>query len=229
MSTLSSIEQARFNMIEQQIRPWDVLDPQVLELLGRVRREEFAPLAHKALAFADMEIPLRGSPEEALRLGQMMLAPKVEARLLQELSPRPHEKALEVGAGSGHMAALLAGSAQRVVSLEIEPELVRMARENLQRAGIQNAEVREADGAHGLAAEGPFDVILLSGSVAEVPASLLQQLKVGGRLAAIVGSEPVMRATLITRTGDSSFTTAQRWDTVAPRLLRFPEPSRFHF
>ena len=229
MSTLSSIEQARFNMIEQQIRPWDVLDPQVLELLGRVRREDFAPLAHKALAFADMEIPLRGSPEEALRLGQMMLAPKVEARLLQELSPRPHEKALEVGAGSGHMAALLAGSAQRVVSLEIEPELVRMARENLQRAGIQNAEVREADGAHGLAAEGPFDVILLSGSVAEVPASLLQQLKVGGRLAAIVGSEPVMRATLITRTGDSSFTTAQRWDTVAPRLLRFPEPSRFHF
>ena len=229
MSTLSSIEQARFNMIEQQIRPWDVLDPQVLELLGRVRREEFAPLAHKALAFADMEIPLRGSPEEALRLGQMMLAPKVEARLLQELSPRPHEKALEVGAGSGHMAALLARSAQRVVSLEIEPELVRMARENLQRAGIQNAEVREADGAHGLAAEGPFDVILLSGSVAEVPASLLQQLKVGGRLAAIVGSEPVMRATLITRTGDSSFTTAQRWDTVAPRLLRFPEPSRFHF
>ncbi len=229
MSTLSSLEQARFNMIEQQIRPWDVLDPQVLELLGQLRREEFTPLAHKALAFADMEIPLRGSTEEALRLGQVMLAPKVEARLLQELSPRPHEKALEIGAGSGYMAALLAGRAQRVVSLEIEPELARFARENLQRAGVTNAEVREADGSQGLAAEGPFDVILLSGSVAEVPAPLLQQLKVGGRLAAIVGHEPVMRATLITRTGESSFTTAQRWDTVAPRLLRFPEPSRFHF
>ncbi len=229
MSTLSPLEQARFNMIEQQIRPWDVLDPQVLELLGSMRREDFVPLAHKALAFVDMAIPLRGTTEDALRLGQVMLEPKVEGRLLQEVSPRPHEKVLEVGAGSGYMAALLAGMAQRVITLEIEPDLVRMARENLQRAGVHNAEVREANGAHGLAAEGPFDAIVLSGSVAEVPAPLLQQLKVGGRLAAIVGNDPVMRATLITRTGDTTFTTAQRWDTVAARLLHFPEPSRFHF
>jgi protein-L-isoaspartate(D-aspartate) O-methyltransferase len=228
MSTPST-DQLRFNMIEQQIRPWDVLDPRVLELLATVRREEFVPPAHRALAFVDMEVPLRGHPDEAVRLGQIMLAPKVEARLLQEVSPRPHEKVLEVGAGSGHMAALLAGLAQRVITLEIEPELARMARDNLQRAGVRNAEVREADGARGLAAEGPFDVIVLSGSVAEVPSELLQQLKVGGRLAAIVGAEPMMRGTLITRTGEGSFTTAQRWDTVAPRLLHFPAPSRFQF
>ncbi|MBA2964500.1 MULTISPECIES: protein-L-isoaspartate O-methyltransferase family protein [Ramlibacter] len=228
MSTPST-DQLRFNMIEQQIRPWDVLDPRVLELLATIRREEFVPPAHRALAFVDMETPLRGHPEEAVRLGQIMLAPKVEARLVQEVSPRPHEKVLEVGAGSGHMAALLAGLAQRVITLEIEPELARMARDNLQRAGVRNAEVREADGARGLAAEGPFDVIVLSGSVAEVPSELLQQLKVGGRLAAIVGAEPMMRGTLITRTGEGSFTTAQRWDTVAPRLLHFPAPSRFQF
>jgi len=124
---------------------------------------------------------------------------------------------------------LLAHCAQRVISVEIEPELVKAARANLQRAGITNAEVREGDGAKGLAAEGPFDVIVLSGSVAEVPANLLAQLKVGGRLAAITGFEPVMRATFITRTGEASYTTAQPWDTMAPRLAHFPEPSKFHF
>jgi protein-L-isoaspartate(D-aspartate) O-methyltransferase len=158
-----------------------------------------------------------------------MLEPKVEARILQDLNLRPHEKVLEVGAGSGYMAALLAKRAQRVVSLELHPELVRMARANLQRAGIANAEVREGDGAAGLAGEGPFDAIVLSGSVAEVPPALLSQLKVGGRLAAIVGFEPVMRATFITRTGDASYTTAQPWDTVAPRLAHFREPSGFRF
>jgi protein-L-isoaspartate(D-aspartate) O-methyltransferase len=104
-----------------------------------------------------------------------------------------------------------------------------MARANLQRAGITNAEVRQADGAKGLPAEGPFDIIVLSGSVAEVPPALLSQLKVGGRLAAIVGFEPVMRATFITRTGETTYTTAQPWDTLAPRLAHFPEPSRFQF
>jgi protein-L-isoaspartate(D-aspartate) O-methyltransferase len=127
------------------------------------------------------------------------------------------------------MAALLASRAQRVISLEIEPQLARMARANLQRAGIGNAEVREADGAKGLAAEGPFDVIVLSGSVAEVPAALLAQLKVGGRLAAIVGQEPVMRATFMRRTGEATWDTSQPWDTLAPRLANFPEPSRFQF
>ncbi|MBI5276641.1 MAG: protein-L-isoaspartate O-methyltransferase [Burkholderiales bacterium] len=222
-------DRARFLMIEQQIRPWDVLDPDVLALLAVVKREDFVPLAHKALAFVDMEIPLGSDSDEALKAGRCMLAPKVEARMLQDVAPQPHEKVLEVGAGSGYMAALLAGRAQRVITLEIDPGLARMARANLQKAGVTNAEVREADGSRGLAAEGPFDVIVLSGSVAEVPQALLGQLKVGGRLAAITGQEPVMRATVITRTGEAAWSTSQPWDTVAPRLANFHEPSRFHF
>ena len=229
MTAPVDIERARFNMIEQQIRPWDVLDLDVLALLQQVRREDFVPLAHRALAFVDMQIPLVGETEEAMRNGWCMLEPKMEARMLQDVAPKGHEKVLEVGAGSGYMAALLASRAQRVVSLEIEPRLARMARENLQKAGIRNVEVREADGAHGLAAEGPFDAIVLSGSVQEVPPALLQQLKVGGRLAAIVGNEPIMRATFITRTGEASWTTDQPWDTLAPRLAHFPEASRFRF
>jgi protein-L-isoaspartate(D-aspartate) O-methyltransferase len=229
MNAPADLERARFNMIEQQIRPWDVLELHILDLLSQVHREDFVPLAHKALAFVDMQIPLAEPSEQAMQRGQCMLEPKVEARILQDLHVKQHEKVLEIGAGSGYMAALLAHVAQRVITLEIDPALVKTARANLQRAGVTNAEVREADGAKGLAAEGPFDVIVLSGSVAEVPPSLLAQLKVGGRLAAITGFEPVMRATFITRTGDASYTTAQPWDTMAPRLAHFPEPSKFHF
>ena len=216
-----NIEQARFNMIEQQIRPWNVLDDDVLHLLAVVKREDFVPLAHKALAFVDMEIPIGH--------GQCMLAPRVEARMLQDADVHKHEKVLEVGAGSGHMAALLAHQAQRVISLEINPDLVRMARANLQKAGIHNAEVRQFDGATGAAAEGPFDLIILSGSVAEVPQSLLAQIKVGGRLLAIVGEEPVMRATRITRSSETEFKTSTLWDTLTPALQNFPVPSHFHF
>ncbi len=229
MNAPANLEQARFKMIEQQIRPWNVLDLSILDLLSVVRREDFAPLAHKALAFVDMKIPLLAPAEDALQHGHCMLEPKVEARMLQDLHVRTQDKVLEIGAGSGYMAALLAHRAQRVITMETSPELARLARENLQRAGIGNVEVREADGAKGLPAEAPFDVIVLSGSVAEVPSALLQQLKIGGRLGAIVGFEPVMRATFITRTGDASFTTDKPWDTVAPRLANFPEPSRFHF
>jgi protein-L-isoaspartate(D-aspartate) O-methyltransferase len=229
MNAPSNLEHARFNMIEQQIRPWDVLDTSVLELLSVVRREDFTPLAHKALAFVDMLIPLKDPADEALQRGQCMLEPKVEARLLQDLHVLPTDKVLEVGTGSGYMAALLAHRAQRVITMEIDGDLARTARANLQKAGITNVEVRETDGSKGLPAEAPFDVIVLSGSVAEVPQALLSQLKVGGRLAAIVGFEPVMRTTIVTRTGEASFETAQPWDTLAPRLAHFPEPSRFHF
>ena len=215
------LEQARFNMIEQQIRPWNVLDLNVLHLLAVVKREDFVPVAHKALAFVDMEVPLP--------CGQIMLAPRVEARLLQDLKVQKHEKVLEVGAGSGYMAALLAHRAQRVISLEIEPKLVEMARANLQKAGVYNAEVRLADGASSVAVEGPFDVIVLSGSVAEIPLAMLAQLKTGGRLAAIVGEEPMMRAHIVTRINASEFATITPWDTVAPRLGGFKEPSRFSF
>ncbi|MDB5778106.1 MAG: protein-L-isoaspartate(D-aspartate) O-methyltransferase [Polaromonas sp.] len=228
-----NFEQARFNMIEQQIRPWEVLDSQVLSLLALVRREDFVPPACKALAFADMQIPL--PPQR--NPGQCMLEPKVEARILQDLAVQKHEKVLEIGTGSGYMAALLAHRAQQVITLEIEPALVETARRNLQKAGIYNAEVRLADGAASLAEavsengalRGPFDAIVLSGSVAEVPPALLDLLKIGGRLSAIVGYEPMMRATLITRVGKESFRTVQAWDTVAPRLLNFREPSKFTF
>jgi len=217
------LNQARFNMIEQQIRPWEVLDPQVLELLAVVHREDFVPMAHQALAFVDMEIPTGSQP------GQVMLAPRVQARLVQDLAVQKTDKVLEIGTGTGFTAALLAHQAAQVLSFEIDADLARQASANLQKAGVTNVKVRHADGSQGAASEGPFDVILLSGSVAEVPRSLLEQLAVGGRLAAIVGEEPMMRATLITRTGQSSFVTTQPWDANAPRLLGFTEPSAFHF
>ena len=224
-----NLELARFNMIEQQIRPWDVLDANVLHLLAVVKREDFVPLAHKALAFVDMEIPLTAPADEALRLGQCMLAPRVEARMLQDLGVQKHEKVLEIGAGSGYMAALLAHRAQRVITLEIDAALAAQARINLQKAGIHNAEVRHADGAKGAPVEGPFDVIVLSGSVTEVPHALLAALKTGGRLATIVGDEPMMRATFVTRLSDTDYRTEQPWDTVAAKLANFPQRSRFTF
>ena len=158
-----------------------------------------------------------------------MLAPKVEARLLQELGVRRHERVLEIGAGSGYMAALLAHRAGQVVSLEKRAVLARMAADNLRRAAVVNAEVRHLDGALGLPSDGPFDAIVLSGSVAEVPPTLLEQLKVGGRLAAVVGELPIMRARLYARAGDEAWSEVDLFDTVAPRLEGFAEPARFRF
>jgi protein-L-isoaspartate(D-aspartate) O-methyltransferase len=214
-------EQARFNMIEQQIRPWDVLDAGVLELLALVKREDFVPAEHKGLAFMDVEVPLHG--------GQCMLAPRVEARLLQELKIARHEKVLEIGTGSGFMAALLGHKAQRVETLEIDPVLAQQASASLRRAGMMNVRVHLQDGSHGLGSEVPFDAIVLSGSVAEVPAELLAQLKVGGRLAAIVGDEPVMTGQLITRKSEHEYETRKLFDTVAPRLIGFAEHPAFAF
>ena len=223
------IAQARYNMIEQQIRPWNVLDADVLDLLAVVRREDFVPPAYRSLAFMDIEVPLLGNDaEEAVRLGHSMLQPRVEARMLQDLEITGTDRVLEIGAGSGYMAALLAYRAERVVSLEIVPELVEMARENLRDANVHNADVRQGDGALGAIPDGPFDVIVLSGSVADVPSNLLALLRDGGRLGAIVGGEPVMRFTLTRRSGDR-FETTTPWDTTAPRLVNFPEPSGFTF
>ena len=216
-----NIEQARFNMIEQQIRTWDVLDPGVLELLAVVKREDFVPAAYRAMAFVDTEVPLPN--------GQSMLAPKVEARLLQELAVQRHEHVLEVGAGSGYMAALLAHKGQHVTTLEIDAELARLASDNLRRAWITNATVLHADASRTVPDDGPFDVIVLSGSVFEVPRALLAQLKPGGRLTAIVGQLPIMRAVLVTRSSESGTSTVELFDTVAPRLVGFGEPSRFVF
>ena len=226
-STAMSFDRARFNMIEQQIRPWDVLDATVLELLDRVKREQFVPAAHHALAYVDMELPLGSGAD------QVMLAPRVQARMVQDLTLKPTDKVLEIGTGSGYTTALLASLSQRVVSLEIDESIARSARENLQKAGIANADVRVADAAANnfasCAAEGPWDAILFSGSIAEVPAGLLALLAPGGRLITVVGQEPMMRATLVTRTGDAQYTTTQPWDTIVPRLRNFSEPSRFAF
>ena len=218
-------EQARFNMIEQQIRPWDVLDQGVLSLLAVVRREDFVPPALQALAFVDTEVPLA----DGGRKGQSMLAPRLEARLLQEAHVQRHERVLEIGGGSGFMAALLAHRAQSVISLEQVPALAAMAAANLRHAGVLNASVREMDGARGLVGEAPFDVIMLSGSVPEVPQVLLDQLKIGGRLLAIVGFEPVMHAMRITRLSATALQSDQLFDTVAPRLTGIHEPSSFVF
>ena len=223
-----NVEQARFNMIEQQIRPWDVLDAHVLELLAIVKREDFVPPAYRALAFADMQIPLTQN-EAGIAAGQVMLEPRIEARLLQDLQVAKPEKVLEIGTGSGFMAALLGHRAQRVLSLEIDNGLAAFAHANLQRAGVLNVEVRVADGATAdLSADGPFDVIALSGSVGQLPERLISLLKPGGRLMALVGDEPIMRATLVQQAPTGALVT-QPWDEKVPRLLNFPEPSRFKF
>ncbi|RZI97290.1 MAG: protein-L-isoaspartate O-methyltransferase [Variovorax sp.] len=221
----ANLAHLRFNMIEQQIRPWDVHDPEVLALLEQIRREDYVPQAHRALAFFDMELPLGDGSVP----GEIMLAPKIEARTLNDLKVQKHESVLEIGTGSGFMAALLAHRAASVLTLEINPELAARAAETLRRNGVANAEVRNADGAKPLPSGPSFDVIVLSGSVAKVPQNLLGSLKVGGRLAAIVGNEPMMRMHIVTRVSEGKWETAQPWDTVAPRLLRFPEPSKFSF
>jgi protein-L-isoaspartate(D-aspartate) O-methyltransferase len=190
-----------------------------------VKRENFAPMAHKALAFVDMEIPLK----DGNQTGQVMLPPRVEARLLQDADVKRTDKVLEVGTGSGYMAALLAHQAASVLSFELDATLAQQARTNLQAAGIHNVEVRQADGSQGAPSDGPFDVIMLSGSVPNVPQVLLNQLSIGGRLLAVVGEDPVMRASVITRTADQQWQTSEPWDTMAPRLQGFPEHNRFSF
>ncbi|HEX6733289.1 MAG TPA: protein-L-isoaspartate O-methyltransferase [Azonexus sp.] len=205
-----NIEQARFNMIEQQIRPWDVLDPQVLDLLFVVKRENFTPPAYRNLAFADMEIPLGE--------GQSMLAPKIEAKLLQELGLRKTDKVLEIGTGSGYMAALLAARADHVVSIESRPALAEQARQNLAAAGVANVTVETGNGTGGCPGRAPFDAIVVSGSLPALPEALLKQLRVGGRLAAIVGEAPVMEAVLVTCTGEGVYNSVNLFETVVPPL-----------
>ena len=218
---MNALEQARFNMVEQQIRPWQVLDPAVLHTLQHIARELFVPAAYQALAYTDTEIPLGH--------GQAMVAPRIDARLMHDVTLKPTDKVLEIGTGSGYLTALLADRSHHVVSLEINPELHARALTNLQGAGISNVDLRMADGSAGASDAGPFDAIILGGSVYEVPQALLDQLKVGGRLIAIVGEEPVMQATLYTRTSASAWDHKALWDTTAPRLLGFKQPSRFTF
>lgn len=220
-----NFERARYNMVEQQIRTWEVLDPDVLDTLFAVHREDFVPPAYRAIAFSDLEIPLT---IDGAATGETMLSPKLEARMLQSVRPERAHSVLEIGAGSGHMAALLAQFARHVVTCELREDLCRFARSNLKKAGIGNVGVEHRNGLQ-VAAEGIFDVIVLSGSVQFVPDALMQRLNAGGRLIAIVGEPPVMSATRITRTGDREFFTEKLFETAAPPLREFPQRDRFRF
>ena len=225
--TAMNTEKARFNMIEQQIRPWEVLDPTVLDLLAVVRREDFVSEAYQELAFADVEIPIAAAG--GALAGQVMLTPKIEARILQELGIRNTDKVLEVGTGSGYMAALLAAKAEFVHTVEIDPALVELSRSNLQRAGVVNVSVDLGDGAQGWPLYAPYDVIVLSGSTPVLSDALLRQLKIGGRLAAIVGELPIMQLQLITRTDDNAFNTINVLETVAAPLSNALQREKFVF
>jgi len=221
-----NIEQARLNMVEQQIRPWEVLDQSVLDLLLVVRREQFVPPAYRLLAFTDMEIPLR---IDGVDTGECMFSPKVEARLLQELGLRAHEHVLEVGTGSGYMAALAAHKAQHVLTVEINPLLAAFGAANLQRNGVRNVRVETGDGARGWAARAPYDAIIVSGGLPMLPPEMLAQLKIGGRLAAIVGEAPVMSAQIVTRVTEAAYERLALFETVAKPLANALRPSGFRF
>ena len=214
-------EQARYNMVEQQIRPWEVLDKKVLDLMMSVRREEYVPAAYRELALADVEIPIGH--------GESMLPPKLEAKILQEVGLRKSDRVLEIGSGSGFMTALLAEGGQHVYSVEIVPELSAMAAENLRAHHVKNVTLEIGDGASGWEARGPYDVIVLTGSVPVLPDAFLKSLHLGGRIFAIVGEDPVMRATRVTRTGQDSWHTEDLFETSAPRLRNAKIPPKFVF
>lgn len=204
-------ELARTNMIAHQLRPWEVTDDDTLEALSMVAREAFVPAAWRNFACADFEAPLG--------YGAVMLTPKVEARALQALGSLKRASVLEIGAGSGYFAALLAAHAERVLAIEIVPELAETARTNLRRQGFDNVEVTAGDGARGWAVRAPYDVIVVSASVPTVPEEMLAQLKVGGRLFATVGTGPAMTATLYVREAADAYRCTGLFETQTRPLL----------
>lgn len=216
-----NFEKARFNMVEQQIRPWEVLDFDVLDLLMSVRREEFVPEAYKSLALSEAEIPLGH--------GASMLIPVIEGKILQAIQVKRSDKVLEVGAGSGYFAALLAARADWVRTVEIEPALVTMAHENLKRYGVENVIVEEGDAVRGWPSNAPYDLIVVSGGVPFIPETLLQQLKVGGRLFAFVGEPQLMTATLVTQVSEGNFRTESLFENAVPMMRNAPQKSQFKF
>jgi protein-L-isoaspartate(D-aspartate) O-methyltransferase len=216
-----NLEQARYNMVEQQVRPWEVLDQEVLDLLLTIRREDFVPPASIKLAYAETSIPLGH--------GAAMLTPALEAKFLQALQLRKSDKVLEIGTGSGYMAALLGARSDHVYSVEIEPALAARARESLKHECADNVTVIEGDGAEGWPAQAPYDAIVLSGSVAQIPEALLAQLKIGGRLMAVVGDAPLMQARLVTCVAEGQFQSVNLFETSIPRLRNVPERGKFTF
>ena len=219
------VERARFNMVEQQIRPWEVLDPQVLELLFAVRREEFVLPQYRNLAFVDMEIPIADHGKR----DEKMLSPKLEARMLQELAVKPADRVLEVGTGSGYMTALLAKRSGHVYSVEIVPEFSAQAAERLAAHGIRNVTLETGDAARGWSSRAPYDVIVLTGSVPVLADDFQLSLNPGGRLLAVVGEAPVMQARLITRVAGGACHSITLFETCIPALRNAPQPDRFVF
>lgn len=215
------IELARANMIESQIRTWDVLDQRILDLVAVVKREQFVPVAHRGLAFADMEIPIGH--------GEVMLSPKLQARMVQELGLASSDRVLEIGTGTGYVTALLASLAAHVYSIEIVPELSETAARNLAAARIANVTLERGDGAQGWTRHAPYDAILLTGSVPELSDALLRQLAPGGRLLAVVGRAPIMTARLVTCSASGVFSTEGLFETSIAPLKNAPDSARFVF
>jgi protein-L-isoaspartate(D-aspartate) O-methyltransferase len=214
-------EQARFNMIEQQIRPAEVLDQRVLNVIAEVPREDFVPAEYRELAFSDTNIPLAN--------GQQMMRPIMEARLLQALNIQPGDKVLEIGTGSGYLTALLATLGSEVHSVEIDEQLLAQAQEKLAAHHIDNVTLSQGDAARGWDLGGPYDVIVVTGSLPILPDSFQRNLTQGGRLAVIVGQSPVMEAELITRISEDQWRTEYLFETDFPALLNAEQPQAFVF
>jgi protein-L-isoaspartate(D-aspartate) O-methyltransferase len=216
-----NLEQARFNMIEQQIRTWEVLDQRVLDVLARVPRDAFVPPAYRGLAYADVELPLGE--------GEVMMAPRVEARMLQSLRLTRFDRVLEVGTGSGFVAALIARLAGQVVSVERLEAFSQQAGARLAAQGIQNVTLRVGDASRGWPDQEPYDAIAVTGSVPRLGGDFQHQLKVGGRLFVVVGEAPAMEALLITRVGEQDWSRESLFETVLPPLRGLPPRQRFVF
>jgi protein-L-isoaspartate(D-aspartate) O-methyltransferase len=216
-----NLEQARFNMVEQQIRTWEVLDQDVLDLLYVVPREDFVPAAHRSLSFSDMEIPIGE--------GERMWAPKMEARILQALALTRADRVLEVGTGSGYLTALMAHRAAQITSVELKPALADFGRSNLERHGVDNVRLESGDAARGWGARAPYDVIVLTGSTPVLPDVFLAQLAPEGRLFAVVGDAPVMRARLVTHAAAGGATWVDLFETQLTPLVNCVQPPRFQF
>lgn len=212
---------ARFNMIEQQIRTWEVLDPVVLDLFNAVPRENFVAESQQGLAYADVELPIG--------CGQTMLSPKIEGRILQALNVKKTDKVLLVGTGSGYLTALLATLAAHVHAVEIQPELSAIAQVRLQQQNIHNVTLHVGDAACGFASEASYDVIVFTGSMPLYPSAAENMLNLTGRMFAVIGELPIMRATLIQRVGESACRKETLFETCLPPLINAPQSAHFTF
>ena len=215
------LEQSRFNMIEQQIRPWDVLDGAVLDLLSQLPREAFVSKQYVGLAFADLEIPLSDD--------QVMLSPKMEGRILQSLEIKKTDKVLEIGTGSGYLTALIALQAKQVDTVELNAKISKQAAKNIAAHGIENVSFFVADGVQGFASKAPYDVIVFTGSIPLLNTQIERQLTIGGRMFVVEGDSPAMEAKLVTRVSADHFKVDVLFETCLPALINAPQTEKFEF